>query len=294
MLLWSFLMKKSVLLAVASICLMAPLQAAIIIDGTATWTVNEGFSDALGWLDANYSGSKTRAETLVPSTPGDAPYNRLSGASGTLGTPTVPGFGNTPGQVVVGDTIRPYGEVPLNDAGGTTPGAPGASRTRQATTLDFDPTNIFGTWSTSLDLGAFVGTGGLGEQIAFTNMQRYGGPFTGVLVYGDFGLRYTGTKLVLTSNIDFLNAAFAEIGSPVINYIGDANSGTLTISGDLLVAGGLNVLDPSSTIGENFGAFSMTANVIPEPSTYLLLLIGGGSLVLVRRRPTARSRASAG
>lgn len=255
--------------------------AATITGGTASWTVNEGFSDALGWLDANFSAGKTRAQTLSEPATGDAFYDRLSGASGTLGNSTTPGVNGTPGTVVVGDTIRPYGEVPLNDAGGTTPGVPGNSRTRQATTLDFDPAHILGTWSTSLDLGAFVGAGVLGEQIAFTTMQRYGGPFTGVLVYGDFALRNTGTKLTLTSNIDFLNAAFADIGSPQIMVSGN----TLTITGDLLVSGGLNVLDPSSQIGEDFGDFAMTATITPEPGTGLLLLLGfaAGATTLLQR-----------
>lgn len=274
-------------LCCAIIFCAAPLSArgAVVTGGSATWTVNEGFSDALGWLDANFSGSKTRAQTLSEPATGDGFYDRLSGASGTLGTSTTPGVNGTPGTVVVGDSIRPFGVAPLNDAGGTTPGTPGSSRTRQATTLDFDPADVLGSWSTSLDLGAFVGTGVLGEQIAFTAMQRYGGPFTGVLVYGDYGLRYTGTKLTLTSNIDFLNAAFADIGNPQITVAGN----TLKITGDLLVSGGLNVLDPSSQIGENFGQFSMTATftpAVPEPTAGVLGLMGGigGWMAMIRRQ----------
>lgn len=280
---------KQHILSIAFACAFAgQLPAAVITGGTATWTVNEGFAQSLGWLDANFSGSKTRAQTLSEPATGDAYYNRISGTSGTLGNSTTAGYGNTPGQVQVGDTIRGYGEVPLNDAGGTTPGTPGSSRTRQATTLDFDPSNILGTWSTSNNGFAFTGNTLLGEQIAFTSMQRWGGPFTGVLVYGDFALRYnTSGQLVLTSNIDFLNAEFAVLGNPVFNYVGDANSGTLTLTGDLLVGEGLWVLDPSATIGQDFGDFSMTATVVPEPSTWALM--GSGALLLsfLRRRRAA-------
>lgn len=261
---------------------LAPVaSAAVVTSGSATWTVNEGFASSLGWLDANFSESKTRAQVLSPSQTSDAPYNRVSGASGTLGTPTTAGFGNTPGQVIVGDSIRGFGVPPLNDAGGTTPGAPGSSRTRQATTLDFDPSNILGTWSKSTDSFGF--TSANGEQIGFTNMQRWGGPFTGVLVYGDFGLRYnTANQLVLTSNIDFLNAEFATIGSPVISLL---DSDTFRISGRLLTGEGLFILDQSAGIGTDFGSIVIDVNFVPAPGAAVLLGVGG--LLATRRRRTA-------
>ncbi|MBL8876763.1 MAG: hypothetical protein JNM86_13285 [Phycisphaerae bacterium] len=225
-------------------------SGAVVTGGSATWTVSEGFANSLGWLDANFSESKTRSEVLMSSQVSDALYTRLSGASGTLGTPTSPGFGYTPGQVVVGDSIRPFGVVPLNDAGGTSAGVPGSSRTRQATTLEFDPNNILATWTRASDNFGF--TMADGEQIGFTNMQRWGGPFTGVLVYGDFGLRYnTANELVLTSNIDFLNAEYATVGDPVISLL---DSNTLQISGRLRTGEGLFILDSSAGIGTDFGS----------------------------------------
>jgi len=279
------LMKITKYFLFAALTYAGQLEAAVITGGTATWTVNEGFASSLGWLDSNFSASKTRAQVLSEPATGDASYNRITGSSGTLGNSTTMGVLGTPGQVQVVDTIRPFGEVPLNDAGGTTPGTPGSSRTRQATTLNFDPSNILGTWSTSNDGFAFTGGSVLGEQIAFTSMQRWGGPFTGSLVYGDFALRYnTGGQLVLTSNIDFLNAEFVVIGNPVFNYTGDAASGTLTLSGDLLVGEGLWLLDNSATIGQAFGNFNLTASVIPEPSTWALLGSGALLLGLLRRR----------
>lgn len=269
-------------LAALGVTSFATLPAATIAGGTATWTVDEGFSDALGWLDSNFGGSKTRAQILSGSTAGDAPYNRVSGQSGTLGTSTTPGGGNTPGRVIVTDSIRPFGEVPLNNAGGTTPGMVGSSRTRLATTLDIDPANILGSWSVSNNAFGFTGNTTLGEQIAFTGMQRWGGPFTGVLLYGDFGLRYNGTQLVLTSNIDFLHAEFATLGNPNITY----NNGILSIAGDLLVGEGLFLLDQTSTIGTKFGTFSMTAttSAVPEPSRALLIMSALVAVVWRRRK----------
>ncbi len=270
--------------AVLALGSIVPAHALVLYSGSATWTVNEGFAQSLGWLDANFTGIKTRPEVLNPSQTSDGDYNRISGSSGTLGTSTTPGFGYTPGQVVVTDTIRPFGEVPLNDAGGTTPGQVGNSRTRQATTLDFDPTDVLGSWSQSNNAFAFTGNSALGEQIAFTGMQRWGGPFTGVLAYGDFGLRYNGTQLVLTSNIDFLNAEFATLGNPVINY--SAETGLLSITGNLLVGEGLFVLDTSAAIGASFGTFSFTGSTVPEPSTYAAIfgLFAAGAALSRRRK----------
>jgi hypothetical protein len=135
------------------------------------------------------------------------------------------------------------------------------------TTLIVDPSNILGTWSPSNDLaGVFVGNAVRGEQIAFTGMQRWGGPFTGVLVYGDFALRYvpgragqpaldgTLSGLVLTSNIDFLDTSIADLANASITSDGH----TLSITGDLLISGALNVLDPGAVIGRKFGTISVT------------------------------------
>ncbi len=240
-------------------------KALTLSSGSATITLSEGIADSISEFDSLFDAGTTRADALSLAAPGNAPFTE--GAS-----------------VLYSDPIRPFGVTPLNDAGGTTPGTPGASRTRQATTLDFTPGSVLGSWSTSNDAFGFTGNTVLGEQIGLTLMQRFTGPFSGALLYGDFALRYTGSKLMLTSNIDFLNAEWAEIGSPVVNYTGDSNGGTLTITGDLLIGEGLALLDGSAVVGTDFGNFSLTATVVPEPASGILLGSAAVALSALRRR----------
>lgn len=235
--------------------------------GEAIITLEEGRAPSLGWVDAHFGDTRTRGQVLSDPAPGDAPLLRLSGVPGVLGTSTTPGVPGTPGIVRVTDLMRPFGAVPTPPLPDTYPGVPGSSRSRQVTTLVVDPSNILGTWSPSNDLaGVFVGNTLRGEQIAFTSMQRWGGPFTGVLVYGDFALRYvpgragrpaldgTLSGLVLTSNIDFLDTSVADLANASITSDGH----TLSITGDLLISGALNVLDPGAVIGTKFGTISVT------------------------------------
>ncbi len=248
-------------------CLCAAAHGEIVTGGSATMILQEGKAASIGWLDAHFTDAVERTETLSDPAPGDAFLNRLSGTPGTIGTGSTPGVPGVPGSVELRDPVRPSGEVPS-----IYPGVPGTTRSRQVTTLSFDPANVLGTWAPSNDAFAFVGNTSVGEQIALTSIQRWGGPFNGVLVYGDFAVRYVpgraGTVtpggvlsgLVLTSNIDFLGAAWADIASATIT----AGPSGLNITGDLLVSGGLFVLDPIAVVGTKFGTLSLTATV-PAP-----------------------------
>lgn len=263
---WEHAMKgpSIAVFAAASMSIGSVASADTVLSGTVTVNLIEGKAASIGWLDAHFTDAVEREDCLAGPAPGDAWFNRLSGTPGTLGTSTTVGVPGTPGVVELVDPIRPFGVVPA-----IYPGIPGSTRSRQITTLDVDRSNILGSWSASNNSFAFVGNTVLGEQIAFTSIQRWGGPFTGVLIYGDFALRYvpgrTGvlmpdgvlSGLVLTSNIDFLNSAWADIANATISCVGD----TLTISGDLLTSGALFVLDPSAIPGTRFGTFSMTATL---------------------------------
>lgn len=169
-------------------------------------------------------------------------------------------------------------------------------RTIQGTTLTIDPANVLGTWgSVTSDFGAFaIG----GEQIGFGGMTRWtldpGIP--GVLLFGDWALRYSPARagtfagsttnirsgLVLTSNIDFANATFVDIGNANISVTGN----TLSITGDMLLSDGLIALGfPQSNLGLDAGDFNFTATLVPAPGAAVLL--GAGGLLAARRRRTA-------
>ncbi len=210
-----------------------------ITSGSVAMTITEGQANSVSEFDAYFDESKSRAETLADVAPGNAPF--VAGASG----------------VTLTDPIRPYGVVP-----NPFPGVPGSSRSPQKTTLVFDPADVIGSWTLSNDSYGFTGNITKGEQIALTSMQRYTGPFTGVLLYGDFAIRRTSaTDLKLTSNIDFLNAEFASITNPVISVV----SNTLTISGALRIDQGLFLLDSSAIPGTVIGSFILTASIAPVP-----------------------------
>jgi len=249
----------------------ATSRALEIAGGTAIMVLDEGKADGIGWLNAHFSDVITRGQALSEPAPGDAPLVRLSGVPGTNGTSVTIGEPGVPGQLRVVDTIRPSGEIPNPPLPDTYPGVPGTSRSRQLTTLDFDPTDILGSWSPSIDQnGIFVPVSATSEQIAFTGMQRWGGPFTGALLYGDFALRHVPGRagrmaaggplsgLALTSNIDFLNSSWADLANASITF----SNNTLIISGDLLISGALFILDPSAVVGTKIGTFNLTADIV--------------------------------
>ncbi|MBS0266417.1 MAG: hypothetical protein JSS02_31085 [Planctomycetes bacterium] len=250
--------------ASAVLCALVAIETAVphaeagpIYGGQATMTIKEGLADSISTFNAYFNENTTRAQALSASAPGNAPFVQGSSTVGLI------------------DPIRPSGVVPV-----PFPGTPGVTRSPQETTLDVNPSNVLGNWSPSNDGIYFVGNQTLGAQIALTDLQRWTGPFPGSLLYGDFALRYvpgragqiqdgnTLSGLVLTSNIDFLNSVWADIGNATIV----ADSQTLKIDGDLLIGQALTLLDPSATVGENFGDFHLTANLVPETSSLALWL----------------------
>ncbi|MBL9166004.1 MAG: hypothetical protein JNL18_25000 [Planctomycetaceae bacterium] len=223
--------------------------ALTIVGGSVSLTMHEGAATSIGEFDAYFDDLIDRAETLSAPMLGNAAFTE---------SPT------NPGVVSLVDEVRPFGEIPS-----PYPGVPGETRSRQLTTLNIDPADILGSWTASNDDYAFVGNRELGEQIAFDHMQRWTGDFTGVLLYGDFALRHVsdggGSKLFLTSNIDFPNAAFAEIGNPQLSV----SDHTLTIVGEMRIGPALFVLDPSAVPGTPFGSFALNAS-LSQPGDFNL------------------------
>jgi len=214
-----------------------------ITSGSVSLTITEGLANSISEFDAYFDATKSRAETLSDAAPGNAPF--VEDAAG----------------VALNDPIRPYGVVP-----NPFPGVPGSTRSPQKTTLVFDPADVMGSWTLSNDAFGFTGNSTKGEQIALTSIHRYTGPFSGVLIYGDFAIRRTSaTELKLTSNIDFLNAEFASITNPVISVV----SNTLTISGDLRIDQGLFLLDSTAAVGAVFGSFTLSATIAPVPPPFI-------------------------
>lgn len=223
---------------------MIPLggSAETLVSGNAVFSINETASESntvVTTLEAFFGSSESRTECLSGT---GVSFNAAS-----LPFPALPAVVTHP---------------------------PG--RTLQATTVDLDPADILGSWTPATsDFGPFV-IGG--EQIGLGGMMRWTGSFTGKLVFGDFALRFSPTRagvarqgnvlsgLVLTSNIDFAHAAYADLANititPVVNH-------QFTISGDLVYSDGFAALtgDPEDT-GVDFGDFIFTgifaSNELPE------------------------------
>jgi len=197
-------------------------------------------------------GSATIAFDL-PVLLGETPLNQLDAVFGITETRdqllSLPG--NNPSPVITWE---------LNLPGTPSP----TGRLIQATTLVISHDNVLGTWQPGNDVGPFLSGG---EQIGFGGMTRFtlDPGINGILLFGDWALRYAPGRadglrsgLVLTSNIDFPSAVFADIGSASIT----ANEDQITINGDVLVSDGLIVLGfPPSNYLLDIGNFSLTARL---------------------------------
>lgn len=234
-----------------SALLVTASHAETLAAGNATFSINEAASASntpLTTLSAIFGSTETRAQILADTGVAFAP--------GNLSFPAQPYTISNP-----------------------------TGRTLQATNVDLDPADLLGSWSPATsDFGAFV-VGG--EQIGLSGMTRWTGTYTGVLLFGDFALRYSPTRtgvirhgntlsgLVLTSNIDFVNAAYADLANVTISPV--ANN-QFTITGDLVYSDGFSALtgDPDDA-GIDFGNFTFTGTLVPDlsPQPQITLLPSG-------------------
>lgn len=249
-------------LALASVSVAPVASATALASGNVVFTLDQAAFAAnsnITTLAAWFDNSETRTQLLTNPAPGDGF--------------TLP---NIASAVNVG---------PLTD-----PDGPGG-RTLQTSNLDIDLNNILGTWSAASDFGPFVGDA-TSEQIGLEGMQRWLGNYTGSLLFGDFAIRYapgragvvrsgnTLSGLVVTSNIDFANAAFLDIANAIISGSGS----TLSIAGDLVISDGFKALDGSAILGADVGNLNMTATAVPLPAALPLLGSGLASLLVAGRR----------
>jgi hypothetical protein len=239
-------------------------RAGLITGGAATMTFDIEAINPLLTYTRFYGLLDNQAATLT------APQIQ----SGTV--PVPPGSPSTPTNLL----------HPVNGAVVTDP----TGRNRQASTLDYDPSNVLGSWTASTNSGA-VTSGG--EQIGFDGVTMNAYALGGNFLWGDFALRRDPTRggdgLVLVNNYGFGFNAF-DLG--VSSLAADASA--LTITGTLLLspewAGTFG-----GTAGANVGSFSMVATV-PEPGTMTLAGLGAASGVsrwLLRRRARRIARLSA-
>lgn len=134
----------------------------------------------------------------------------------------------------------------------------------QSNTLELDPADILGTWTPGNDVGPFLSGG---EQIAFGGLTRFSldPGINGQLLFGDWGLRYAPGRadkvrsgLVLTSNLTFAHAVFADLGHADIS----ASGGQLLISADMLISDALILLGfPESSMGLRIGTLVIAADL---------------------------------
>jgi len=216
------------------------------------------------------SGTATMMFNL-PAFLGQTPLNTFNAAFGIIETRSqvlseLPG--NNPGPSVTWK---------LNPAGTPSP----LGRLVQGTTLAIEPSDVLGSWGAASYIGPFLFGG---EQIGFGGMTRWtldpGTP--GILLFGDWAIRFSPIRagtlagltnnvrsgLVITSNIDFPDATFVDIGNVNITV----NGRLLTITGDLLISDALIVLGfPESNLGLNIGRFKLSAKIAPAPSEGVLV-----------------------
>lgn len=240
-----------------------PVQAGLITKGEATMTIDiAAMSTPPGLLafERFYGALGDEASTLTRNqmvSPGGAPFP---------GSPTS-----------ANDLVHPVNGMVTSPTGG-------GIRYRQSTTLDYDASDVLGSWSEST--WNVVKILDDGEQIGLDGVLRLNfdpGLGGGVFLLGDYALRYApsrptpGSGLVVVNNFDYPNSPLFDIGNAVIS----ATPNVLSITGDLLLSpeyvfffGGVDFAD--------VGDFRMTA-AVPEPSSIVLALTGVAGLVAVMR-----------
>ncbi|MBS0192177.1 MAG: hypothetical protein U0573_06080 [Phycisphaerales bacterium] len=137
----------------------------------------------------------------------------------------------------------------------------------QGSTLLVDSSDVLGNWAAGNDFGPFLPGG---DQIGFGGMTRFtlDPGISGILLFGDWAIRYAPGRaggarsgLVLTSNIDFPNAVFADIANASIAVSGNA----LHITGDVLISDGLIALGfPEGNFGLDIGDLALDATLPSE------------------------------
>lgn len=170
-------------------------------------------------------------------------------------------------------------------------------RARQATNLQFDRSDVLGSWTPPTGTYPFLPGGeqiGLDGVLRMTVADEAGG---GLLLLGDFALKYApslasaerGPGLVLLNNFDYRNA--------VSFYLFDVQIQTsdtmLTITADLLMSEALAGLTGGANLA-NVGTFALNATItpVPEPGSVVLGVIAAGILAFRSMRARGLRKAT--
>ena len=259
-------MRSSILtsLMISAVFLLLPAisPAATVTSGTFTMDLNR---DALAQMISNPTGTPA---TLYLEEFWNAPTSAsLTGAQI-----------NTPGAA---DLVSGTGEI---SATGLAYGVTGSTVTNpagrgiQATNFTYDPSNLTGTAS---------------GQIGLDGVMRFTGNFPGILVTGDYALKYDATRVGNTAGGSgwylLNNFGFPIPGWDLTGVTASSDPFSLSLSGTLKWSPEVaSAFFTTSDIGRSMGTFTF---VSPVPLPAAAWLFGGGMIGLVgaaRRRMTRR------
>jgi hypothetical protein len=137
-----------------------------------------------------------------------------------------------------------------------------------------------GQWTDSQGSGVMTITSGNGfgnTTFEFLSAQDYSG-------YADAELQLTvgGSNVSSTFVLAIFNTSFAQIASATFNASTGTQTATLNITGNMADAGSWAIAGNGTTdaVDVSFGNLAL----VPEPSSFALMGLGGAALYLLRRR----------
>jgi hypothetical protein len=237
--------------------------AASVTSGTFTMDLNR---DALAQMISNPTGTP-------PTLYLEEFWN--ASASASLTATQI----NTPG---VADLVPGTGEIPATglvyDVTGSTVTNP-AGRAIQATNFSYDPNNLTGTASGQIGLGG---------------VMRFMGNFPGILVSGDYGLKYDATRVGNAAGGSgwylLNNYGFPIPGWDLTDVTAASDPFSLSLSGTLKWSPEVaSAFFTTSDIGQPMGTFTFVAPV-PLPAAAWLFGCGVAGLTGMAHRRSRRSR----
>lgn len=151
-----------------------------------------------------------------------------------------------------------------------------------------------------IDPATFTSLGDqIGSEFDIADFLGFSGTFSGAGTYNVSDVVFTvgiNANSAATSSGTFNLTGLFDGSTPFafsVPYTIDiSNSDTLTIGGNSLTAGGHNIffnpLTLSSGVGSTTGTLTATVTAVPEPATWVLMLMGFGAAGYSMRRRTVK------